>query len=249
MELVEVGFWAPLGAAEQPSGTPSHGRPRARSCVDTEWDAHERALVLSYVRYAGYLESYELGYSTCRFGCGSGRAMGCAALTDGVFVWPEAYWHYIVAHGVRPPPAFVKHVRSAAAAIQRDTSNRHIDGLGTSNSAEAQPLGLANSSDLVPAARRAEDAASSQAAALAADDAGLVDPWFRGSLPAPSRGPLVIDGDATSLPSEGGAAGPLAAVVLWPVRHAQHWDAAERRCVPLPAATRQYLRGVSTLLL
>lgn len=36
--------------------------------------------------------------------------MGCASLTDGVFVFPEGLAHYIRRHNVRPSRAFVSHI-------------------------------------------------------------------------------------------------------------------------------------------
>jgi hypothetical protein len=36
--------------------------------------------------------------------------MGSHDLTDGVFVWPEGYAHYIEKHDVKPPREFIEHV-------------------------------------------------------------------------------------------------------------------------------------------
>ena len=71
-----------------------------------------------YVSRHGCVESFELAYAVCRFdGCAAPRAaLGCATLTDGVWAWPEGLTHYIDAHGVRPPAAFVEHVRAVARA-------------------------------------------------------------------------------------------------------------------------------------
>jgi len=38
------------------------------------------------------------------------KEMGCSALTDGVYVWPEGYAHYIRRHGVKPSDQFIKHI-------------------------------------------------------------------------------------------------------------------------------------------
>jgi hypothetical protein len=257
MDLVEVGFWAPLAEVEQPSG-----RPRARSCVDTTWDARERAVVAAYVRYAGCLESYELGYSTCRFGCGTGRAMGCAALTDGVFVWPEAYHHYITVHGVRPPATFVEHVRAAAAALASGGGGGGHGGADERATAGSLPTSASLQHDdgplgygemHAPATQQSPltdawfDAGTSQAARVLAD--GAV------GTPAPPAPPAdAARGGAAACDTTAGDAvwcrsGGAAAVVRWQVRHGQQWDAAARYCAPLPAATRQYLRVISTLLL
>lgn len=71
-----------------------------------------RAIVHAYTARCGMLESYEQAYSFCRFnGCTSPRReLGCATFTDGVYVWPEGFSHYLDVHGVWPPSAFVDHV-------------------------------------------------------------------------------------------------------------------------------------------
>lgn len=55
----------------------------------------------------GQLRNVYKGSSLCRF-CGC--VNGSADLTDGAWVWPEGYAHYLLAHGVVPPQAFVDHV-------------------------------------------------------------------------------------------------------------------------------------------
>jgi hypothetical protein len=92
--LREVGYWsADVGSADS-------SRPHPSRFIDASWHrehADDAAAVVQYLR-CGMLESYELGYSTCRL-CGvSGKAMGCCALTDGVFVWPEGLAHYVESH-------------------------------------------------------------------------------------------------------------------------------------------------------
>ena len=64
-----------------------------------------------------------MGYSNCRFGgdgsCPTGPwvNMGCIALTDGEFVWPEGLVHYVEHHAVRPPGA------AGAALLAKATSH------------------------------------------------------------------------------------------------------------------------------
>lgn len=48
-----------------------------------------------------------LAWSSCRF-CGEGN--GSACLTDGTYVWPGGFAHYLLNHAVRPPQEFVDHV-------------------------------------------------------------------------------------------------------------------------------------------
>lgn len=100
--LREIGYW--------------RGDEQPERAVDLTWSStRDYALVLAYLK-AGMLESYEHGYSWCRFKCaaaGGGAAhklMGCASLTDGTWVWPEGYSHYLEHHAVKPPAEFIKHV-------------------------------------------------------------------------------------------------------------------------------------------
>ena len=88
--------------------------------MDASWRATRTGrLVLAYVTRAGYVESHELAYSTCRFaGCQSPRReLGCATLTDGVWLWPEGLAHYLEVHAVRPPHDFVAHIMAQAEAL------------------------------------------------------------------------------------------------------------------------------------
>lgn len=84
--------------------------PDPRDFVDPAWDPTERDRVIFYLRSGKRLTSY-FGYSTCRFKCGiDDRDMGDADLTDGTYVWPEGFAHYLDRHHVRPPEVFVQHV-------------------------------------------------------------------------------------------------------------------------------------------
>ena len=43
------------------------------------------------------------------------KAMGCCSQTDGTYVWPEGYHHYVTKHGVKPPEHFLRHVLAQRA--------------------------------------------------------------------------------------------------------------------------------------
>jgi hypothetical protein len=89
-------------------GLPSLSSPQ--DFVDPSWDPAERDMVIVYLRKGRVLDRY-MGYSTCRFKCGIDNAdMGDADLTDGTFVWPEGFSHYLEKHSVRPGQDFVNHV-------------------------------------------------------------------------------------------------------------------------------------------
>jgi len=46
------------------------------------------------------------------------KEMGCASLTDGVFVFPEGLAHYIRRHNVRPSRAFVAHIQERLKKVE-----------------------------------------------------------------------------------------------------------------------------------
>lgn len=100
--LKAIGFW-------RGGGTPRRW-PRPQWLVDHRWDDTERTGVLAYlnwgVRVAGWC-----GYSVCRCCRLSGPAMGSAERTDGEWLWPEGFGHYVEQHGVRPPDEFVATAR------------------------------------------------------------------------------------------------------------------------------------------
>lgn len=80
--------------------------PAPQILVDNEWDTEERKSVIQYLDNGAFLHRYK-GRSWCRFGC-EGINMGSAEFTDGEFVWPEGFKHYIEVHKVKPPEGFIK---------------------------------------------------------------------------------------------------------------------------------------------
>lgn len=79
--------------------------PDPHGYVDLGWDAAERLSVADYLD-RGVRKYAWLGWSNCRF---CRRPNGTRCLTDGTFVWPEGFGHYVRAHAVRPPAEFVDH--------------------------------------------------------------------------------------------------------------------------------------------
>jgi hypothetical protein len=113
----KVGFWAeraPRGNVDLTSllgplvsralGVTPY--PPVERFIDLAWNPRERAAVLAYVRNGRVCESY-FGWSDCRL-CGAEN--GSRDLTDGTYVWPEGFGHYIEKHAVKPPSDFVHHV-------------------------------------------------------------------------------------------------------------------------------------------
>ena len=119
--LSEVGFWTSRPEpADGPGSADGRANPLGHVQPSTQgkcWGETAEAQALTAYLRAGYVETYEMGYSFCRFGevglaadrgsgpcpAGAWRDMGCVALTDGEFVWPEGLVHYVEVHSVRPP--------------------------------------------------------------------------------------------------------------------------------------------------
>lgn len=98
-DRLSVGFWR--------GGASREDLPDPHELVDPSWPIVERARVAAYLR-EGDIEASYLGYSACRFRCGiPASALGASDLTDGRWVWPQGFAHYVEVHGVRPPQAFL----------------------------------------------------------------------------------------------------------------------------------------------
>lgn len=95
--------------------------PDPRDFVNPAWAASERAAVVDYLKRAPRVASW-LGWSDCRF-CGNNNGTTC--LSDGVFVWPAGFAHYLVAHDVRPPAEFVA---PGTAGVRIDVEARGTRG-------------------------------------------------------------------------------------------------------------------------
>jgi len=116
-KLIPIGYWYEVTPSVETGGRSERdaGKDPA-DFVDASWNAQERQTILGYIR-AGRVETQWRGPSWCRM-CKARdlREMGSADLTDGVYVWPQGYAHYIEKHGVRPPPEFVQHALSRISA-------------------------------------------------------------------------------------------------------------------------------------
>ena len=98
-----IGYW------RDPDEPESASLPAPEDWIDLGWDPVERAAVLDYLR-RGRTHRFYSGYARCRLGCPKG-GMGNRDLTDGVYAWPSGLAHYVETHGVKPPEAFLAHVR------------------------------------------------------------------------------------------------------------------------------------------
>jgi hypothetical protein len=76
--------------------------------VDKTWDENERLAVLAHLMTGTTFESWR-GNSWCRFACATKYLSGYRDMTDGTYVWPEGFIHYVEAHHVKPPEEFIRH--------------------------------------------------------------------------------------------------------------------------------------------
>jgi hypothetical protein len=98
--LKQVGYWRD---EEDPRA------PDPRKQTDL-WNEVERARVIKHLR-RGKRHAGWMGYSWCRFECGiADSKMGSSDLTDGVWIWPEGFVHYVEKHNVKPDQKFVDYV-------------------------------------------------------------------------------------------------------------------------------------------
>ena len=111
--LKKVGFWRPtgdhLGAFAPLIAALSQvaGLADPADHVDLRWSSAERETVLSYVEDLRFRSTAYLGFSECRI---CQRVNGCADYSDGVYMWPQGFGHYIRVHNIRPPQDFIQHV-------------------------------------------------------------------------------------------------------------------------------------------
>lgn len=104
MLLQRLGYW----------GDGNGGLPQPSTLVDESWDEVERDLVAEHL-VRGFVARAYMGQATCGI---CREQVGALELTDGIYVWPEGFAHYLIVHHVRPPDLFVNHVRSFAHAIE-----------------------------------------------------------------------------------------------------------------------------------
>lgn len=92
--MKRIGYWDEDGITEP------------QDYVDTSWRGTDRLRVISHLSAGMFAEGW-FGYAMCRV-CETEN--GAVCLSDGVWIWPEGYAHYVEKHAVRPPEGFVKYV-------------------------------------------------------------------------------------------------------------------------------------------
>lgn len=132
--LLAIGFWKERLDDDLPLPMEAEG----------ELDSSRREAFVSYLDAGTVVERYR-GYSYCRYGCEG--TLGSAELSDGVWLWPEGYGHYVRDHGVVPPDQFMEHVQQGATTGQYCVPRPEVDpvcaeiGEACHEAAEAQGEG------------------------------------------------------------------------------------------------------------
>ncbi len=81
--------------------------PHPINFVDSEWDTNEKNKVIEHLNKSHFLPGVAAGYSYCRL-CDK-TDNGYREKSDGQFVWPEGFLHYVEEHNVKPPQEFIDH--------------------------------------------------------------------------------------------------------------------------------------------
>lgn len=107
-----IGYWA--GSHDPDSDEyahKGHELPWPADFIDPSWDHEEQQRVVGYLANGTCLVGWK-GYSWCRIGREKCRVSGAYDMTDGTYVWPEGFAHYVEVHKVKPPQEFIDHLTS-----------------------------------------------------------------------------------------------------------------------------------------
>lgn len=95
----QVGYWA--------GGYPADPNlPRVEDFQDASWEEGEQEAVVAHLVKGEVHRSYR-GFSPCRI---CRKPNGSQDMTDGRWVWPSGFAHYVTEHQVKPPQDFISHV-------------------------------------------------------------------------------------------------------------------------------------------
>lgn len=97
--LKPVGFWRQTLDSKE-------NLPYPTEMVDQNWSFKERAMVIEYLDSCKAIDHYK-GSALCRI---CKEWLGSADCSDGTYIFPEKYQHYILKHNVKPPGDFIDHV-------------------------------------------------------------------------------------------------------------------------------------------
>lgn len=104
-QMQRVGFW---WSKDEPD------LPNPKAFIDKTWNKNERGKVITYLEESYHVPYFQCGASWCRL-CIFNKTpsdIGTQDLTDGTWLYPEGFVHYIRKHKVKPPEDFLAHVRN-----------------------------------------------------------------------------------------------------------------------------------------
>lgn len=96
--MIEIGFWRTTPNSTEDLPWPTEG-------YDPRWDTKEQLRVAAYLDSGQEHAAYK-GTSMCRI---CGQSNGSRDLTDGTYLWPEGFSHYVRDHKVKPSQEFIDH--------------------------------------------------------------------------------------------------------------------------------------------
>lgn len=127
--LKKIGFWSKVSRCDPVAEFVDEilnaiftKLPDPRDHVDRSWDSYEREMVRKYLANGVVHQSY-FGSAQCRM-CHLVDGNGSRDFTDGVYLWPEGFAHYLEAHWVKPPQEFVEHVRRRVGHQQQQNQRK-----------------------------------------------------------------------------------------------------------------------------
>lgn len=113
--LIKVGFWRASLYSNEPLPFPTE------MCVDS-WQGQQKDLVVSYIKDTPISDSY-FGYSKCRI---CDEQLGASDKSDGVFIFPEKYEHYLIKHNIKPPQEFINHIFKKLAELMVQPTKKGV---------------------------------------------------------------------------------------------------------------------------
>jgi len=109
--LLRVGFWRSDREPELPD---------PREHIAPDWPEDDRARLIEYLEASYMMPYFQPGSSWCRCGCSPQPPdIGTQDLTDGTWVFPEGFAHYVRVHRVKPCEEFLVHVRELNYTMPR----------------------------------------------------------------------------------------------------------------------------------
>ncbi len=93
--------------------------PHPELFVDEDFDSETKEWIVRYLRLCYPLLHYR-GFSPCRFNCTSSTP-GTSDDSDGEYIFPSGFMHYVQAHSVKPPQEFIEKVlKSIPIIVQKE---------------------------------------------------------------------------------------------------------------------------------